>query len=92
MRVYYTLPYFMLTLCIGQEACLLALYALKFGTGWALGGSLAGYGAYHAIAVTMAPLCIIKQLINVVQMGVAFNKIASHDAAHLTVSANIKGE
>jgi len=93
MRVYYTLPYFMLTLCIGQEACLLALYALKFTSGWSLGGgALAGYGVHHAIAFAMAPLCITKQLINVVQMAVAFDKIAAHDAAHLTVSANIKGE
>ena len=92
MRVYYTLPYFMLTLCVGQEACLLALYALKFTPGWALGGAFAEYGAFHAIAAVMAPLCITKQLINVVQMCVAFDKMAAHDAAHLTVSANIKGE
>lgn len=88
LRAYYTMPGFMLVLCVGQEVCLLALYAMHAFHGWETG--VEGLGSTAAIALAMAPLALLKQVVNVVQMAVAFDKIAASDAAGRTTTANTK--
>ena len=78
----------MLSLCIGQEVCLLALYAAHSMYGWETG--VEGIGSIAALAMVMAPLAALKQVVNVVQMAAAFDKIAANDAAGGTTSATGK--
>jgi CDP-diacylglycerol--inositol 3-phosphatidyltransferase len=86
LRLYYGNKWVLFWLCVGNEASLLGLYLLHFTKGPMVPGMpLPGLGRAGGLVewamLLWTPLCLIKQLMNVVQLMQAARDIAKFDVA-----------
>ena len=73
LNFYYTFPYALLVFCVGNELCLVTLYLLAFP--WDERWTAVWSGLMYA----SFPICVLKQLMNVVQLYDACNEVCEMD-------------
>ena len=73
LNFYYTFPYALLVFCVGNELCFVCLYLLAFqwDEGWTRVWSVLMYGSF--------PICVLKQVMNVIQLYDACNEVCEMD-------------
>lgn len=79
LRFYYWKPVLFLA-CAGTELWYMSLYTLAHAEGPPL-GMLGGVPAVRALFYACSPVCVFKQVANLVQMYVACDALVTHDNA-----------
>lgn len=71
MKLYYTDRTVLFMVCAGNELCFIFMYALGWYSSWSI---------YLGLLLT-APVCIFKQMMNVIQLVAASKTLADGDLA-----------
>ena len=69
LNFYYTFPYALLVFCVGNELCFVSLYLLAFewSSEWEVVWRVCAYASF--------PVCVLKQLMNVIQLYDSCNEV-----------------
>jgi len=78
LNFYYTFPYALLVMCVGQELFLLSVYLLAF-TDEAKSNTILLFPVAYPAAVISFPIFTLKQIINAVQLADAASEIVALD-------------
>jgi len=74
MRLYYTSKMALFWTCVSQENVYLSLYAMHF-----LASGSTAYTFFKGVLVVSTPLCAFKQVVNVIQLKNACDKMVDFD-------------